>query len=91
MFRQQRQQSARKLSKDTERLLKDLKKQPPATEISVKNQQRITLSKIANDFSSALNNYQRVQRECIAKEKFALKGGQPGVDESTSSPSTLDL
>ena len=74
------------MSKDTERLLRDLKKQPEAANPTVKNQQRITLSKVANEFSSALNDYQRVQRECIDKEKFAINKGKPGTGAPSQTP-----
>jgi len=77
---QQRQLSARKLCKETEKLLKDLKKSPPPSTPSAKNQHRITLTKIANEFSAVIGDYQRVQREVIDKEKFALKKGPTPTD-----------
>jgi len=41
-----------------------------------KRERRVTLTKLANSFSNALNDFQRAQRESLEKEKQAMKQQQ---------------
>ena len=72
-FRQQRQQATRKLCKDTERFLKELKALPSPEQESERRQRRVMLTKLANTFSNCLNEFQKAQRESLEKEKMAMK------------------
>merc|ERR1711976_161604 len=80
---QQRQATARKLCHDTERFLKDLKDLPQPETPGEKRERRVTLTKLANSFSNALNDFQRAQRETLDKEKLARKE-QSGNQENNS-------
>merc|ERR1711970_242117 len=73
---QQKQQVTRKLCKDTERFLKELKDLPPPEQDSEKRQRRVMLTKLANTFSNCLNEFQRAQRESLDKERAAMKSQQ---------------
>ena len=75
-FSQQKQQVTRKLCKDTERFLKELKDLPPPEQDSEKRQRRVMLTKLANTFSNCLNEFQRAQRESLDKERAAMKSQQ---------------
>jgi len=70
---QQRQQATRKLCKDTERFLKELKALPSPEQESERRQRRVMLTKLANTFSNCLNEFQKAQRESLEKEKMAMK------------------
>merc|ERR1712241_853830 len=73
---QQKQQTTRKLCKDTERFLKELKDLPPPEQDAEKRQRRVMLTKLANTFSNCLNEFQRAQRESLDKERAAMKSQQ---------------
>merc|ERR1711892_481049 len=73
---QQKQQVTRKLCKDTERFLKELKDLPPPEQDSEKRQRRVMLTKLANTFSNCLNEFHRAQRESLDKERAAMKSQQ---------------
>lgn len=66
----------RKLCKDTERFLKELKDLPPPEQDADKRQRRVMLTKLANTFSNGLNEFQRAQRESLEKERAAMKSQQ---------------
>jgi len=73
---QQKQQVTRKLCKDTERFLKELKDLPAPEQDADKRQRRVMLTKLANTFSNCLNEFQRAQRESLEKERAAMKSQQ---------------
>lgn len=73
---QQRQTTARKLCHDTERFLKDLKDLPAPETPGEKRERRVTLTKLANSFSNALNEFQRAQRDSLEKGKSAMRAQQ---------------
>lgn len=78
---QQRQQATRKLCKDTERFLKDLKALPNPEQESERRQRRVMLTKLANTFSNCLNEFQKAQRESLEKEKMAMKSQATNQEE----------
>ncbi|XP_033645168.1 syntaxin-7-like isoform X1 [Asterias rubens] len=61
------------LAKDTNRMLKDLSSAPPPISPSDQRQQRMQKERFTSDFTAALNQFQRVQREAAQKEREGVK------------------
>ncbi|XP_038057630.1 syntaxin-7-like isoform X2 [Patiria miniata] len=61
------------LAKDTNRMLKDLNNAPASVSQSDQRQQRMQKERFTSDFSAALNQFQRVQREAAQKEREGVK------------------
>uniref|UniRef100_H2ZSY9 Syntaxin-7 n=1 Tax=Latimeria chalumnae TaxID=7897 RepID=H2ZSY9_LATCH len=63
---QQKQQYVNQLAKETDRRIKDFAALPTTTE---QRQRKIQKDRLVNDFSAALANFQRIQRQAAEKEK----------------------
>ncbi|XP_038057635.1 syntaxin-7-like [Patiria miniata] len=61
------------LAKDTNRMLKDLNNAPASVSQSDQRQQRMKKGRFTSDFSAALNQFQRVQREAAQKKREEIK------------------
>lgn len=64
---QQKQQHANQLAKETDRQMKEFGALPVTTD--QQRQRKIHKDRLVNDFSNALNNFQRTQRHAAEKEK----------------------
>ncbi|XP_039873416.1 syntaxin-7-like isoform X2 [Simochromis diagramma] len=80
---QQKQQQGNHLAKETDRLMKAFTALPVGPD---QRQRKIQRERLLNDFSAALNSFQKSQREAASKEKefvarvrasSRLSGGQP--------------
>ncbi|KAJ0000581.1 hypothetical protein NQD34_012423 [Periophthalmus magnuspinnatus] len=69
---QQLQHYTNQLAKETNRHLKDLGALAPPTSPSEQRQQKLQRERLMNDFSSALQNFQTVQRRAAEKEKESV-------------------
>lgn len=67
------QHYTQQLAKDTNHILKQLNDIPPPTSISDQRQQKVQKENLAELFSSALNEFQEVQRLAYSKEKDLIK------------------
>lgn len=70
------------LAKDTNKMLKDLNSIPPPFSPSDQKQQKIAKERLTSEFSSALNQFQRVQRDAAQREQAFYDKARAG---STSS------
>ncbi|XP_038057636.1 syntaxin-7-like [Patiria miniata] len=61
------------LAKDTNRMLKDLNNAPASVSQSDQRQQRMQKERFTSDFSAALNQFQRAQREAAQKKREEIK------------------
>ncbi|XP_072015388.1 syntaxin-12-like isoform X2 [Amphiura filiformis] len=61
------------LAKDTNRMLKELNSIPLPSSQSDQRQQRMQKERLTNDFTTALNQFQRVQREAVTKERESVQ------------------
>ncbi|ERE85948.1 syntaxin-12-like protein [Cricetulus griseus] len=75
---QQLQHSTNQLAKETNELLKELGSLPLPLSASEQRQQRLQKERLMNDFSSALNNFQAVQRRVSEKEKESIARARAG-------------
>ncbi|KAL6053288.1 hypothetical protein STEG23_009383, partial [Scotinomys teguina] len=75
---QQLQHSTNQLAKETNELLKELGSLPLPLSASEQRQQRLQKERLMNDFSSALNNFQAVQRKVSEKEKESIARARAG-------------
>ncbi|NXF95106.1 STX12 protein, partial [Eubucco bourcierii] len=75
---QQLQHSANRLAKDTNEYLKELGSLPLPLSASEQRQQRLQKERLMNDFSTALNNFQAVQRRVSEKEKETVARARAG-------------
>lgn len=69
---QQTQTTTKRLCQDTEKLLNELKGLPAPESPAEKRERRITLTRLANNYSNALNEYQKSSRELLNREKEAM-------------------
>ncbi|XP_006239128.1 syntaxin-12 isoform X1 [Rattus norvegicus] len=75
---QQFQHSTNQLAKETNELLKELGSLPLPLSASEQRQQKLQKERLMNDFSSALNNFQVVQRKVSEKEKESIARARAG-------------
>ncbi|KFO94731.1 Syntaxin-12, partial [Buceros rhinoceros silvestris] len=75
---QQLQHSANCLAKETNEYLKELGSLPLPLSASEQRQQRLQKERLMNDFSTALNNFQAVQRRVSEKEKETVARARAG-------------
>lgn len=61
------------LAKDTNRMLKELNSIQIPNSQSDQRQQRMQRERLTNDFTTALNQFQRVQRDAVAKERESVQ------------------
>jgi len=61
------------IAKDTGRSMKDLANLPGPTNQSEQRERKIKRERLMNDFTSALNNFQALQRQATEKEKASVK------------------
>ncbi|XP_070705871.1 syntaxin-7 isoform X2 [Pempheris klunzingeri] len=80
---QQKQQQGNHLAKETDRLIKAFSALPVGSD---QRQRKIQKERLLNDFSAALNNFQKIQRQAADKERefvarvrasSRVSGGQP--------------
>lgn len=80
---QQKQQQGNQLAKETDRLMKTFSALPIGPD---QRQRKIQRERLLNDFSAALNSFQKIQRQAADKEKefvarvrasSRVSGGQP--------------
>ncbi|KAF4793725.1 nuclear inhibitor of protein phosphatase 1 isoform X1 [Turdus rufiventris] len=81
---QQLQHSANRLAKETNEYLKELGSLPLPLSASEQRQQRLQKERLMNDFSTALNNFQAVQRRVSEKEKETVARARAGSRISVS-------
>ncbi|NXN97455.1 STX12 protein, partial [Rhinopomastus cyanomelas] len=75
---QQLQHTANRLAKETNEYLKELGSLPLPLSASEQRQQRLQKERLMNDFSTALNNFQAVQRRVSEKEKETVARARAG-------------
>ncbi|XP_009959925.1 PREDICTED: syntaxin-12 [Leptosomus discolor] len=75
---QQLQHSANCLAKETNEYLKELGSLPLPLSASEQRQQRLQKERLMNDFSTALNNFQAIQRRVSEKEKETVARARAG-------------
>lgn len=63
---QQKQQQGNQLAKDTDRLIKAFAALPPGPD---QRQRKLQKERLLNDFSAALNSFQKIQRQAANKER----------------------
>ncbi|XP_029985066.1 syntaxin-7 [Sphaeramia orbicularis] len=63
---QQKQQQGNQLAKETDKLMKTFSALPVGTD---QRQRKIQKERLLNDFSAALNNFQKIQRQAADKER----------------------
>ncbi|XP_054617904.1 syntaxin-7 [Dunckerocampus dactyliophorus] len=89
---QQNQQQGNQLAKETDRLIKSFSALPVGAD---QRQRKIQKERLLNDFSVALNNFQRTQREAADKERefvarvrasSRVSGGQPEAHYGNVTP-----
>jgi len=66
------QTTTKRLCQDTEKLLNELKSLPAPDVQAEKRERRITLTRLANNYSNALNEYQKSSRELLNREKASI-------------------
>jgi len=66
------QTTTKRLCQDTEKLLNELKSLPAPDVQAEKRERRITLTRLANNYSNALNEYQKSTRELLNREKASI-------------------
>ncbi|KAG8005380.1 Syntaxin-12, partial [Nibea albiflora] len=76
--RQQIQHYTNQLAKETNKHLKELGSIPLPSSPSEQRQQKIQRERLMNDFSTALNNFQAVQRRAAEKEKESIARARAG-------------
>ncbi|KFV43235.1 Syntaxin-12, partial [Tyto alba] len=82
---QQLQHSANRLAKETNEYLKELGSLPLPLSASEQRQQRLQKERLMNDFSTALNNFQAIQRRVSEKEKETVARARAGSRISVKS------
>ncbi|XP_071500677.1 syntaxin-12-like isoform X1 [Diadema antillarum] len=65
----ERQHYTNQLAKDTNKMLKDLNSIPPSYNPSDQKQQKMQKERLTNEFTTALNQFQKVQRDAAQKER----------------------
>ncbi|XP_029475242.1 syntaxin-12 isoform X2 [Rhinatrema bivittatum] len=75
---QQIQHSTNQIAKDTNQCLKELGTLPLPLSLSEQRQQKLQKERLMNDFSSALNNFQTIQRRVSEKEKEMVARARAG-------------
>ncbi|XP_061901111.1 syntaxin-7-like isoform X1 [Entelurus aequoreus] len=94
---QQNQQQGNQLAKDTDRLIKAFSALPVGVD---QRQRKIQKERLLNDFSAALNNFQRTQRDAADKERefvarvrasSRVSGGQPEAHYGNVTPFSSDV
>ncbi|TNN45545.1 Syntaxin-12 [Liparis tanakae] len=75
---QQIQHYTNQLAKETNKHLKELGSIPLPPSPSEQRQQKIQRDRLMNDFSSALNNFQSIQRRAAEKEKESVARARAG-------------
>ncbi|XP_042296752.1 syntaxin-12 [Sceloporus undulatus] len=75
---QQLQHTANRLAKETNEYLKELGSLPLPLSTSEQRQQKLQKERLMNDFSTALNNFQAVQRRVSEKEKETIARARAG-------------
>ncbi|XP_066273390.1 syntaxin-12-like isoform X7 [Branchiostoma lanceolatum] len=68
----QMQHYTNQLAKDTNKYLKDLSNLPNPSSQSEQRQRKMQRDRLTNDFSTALNNFQTVQRRAAEKERESV-------------------
>uniref|UniRef100_A0A8D0GGY0 Syntaxin-12 n=1 Tax=Sphenodon punctatus TaxID=8508 RepID=A0A8D0GGY0_SPHPU len=81
---QELQHTANRLAKETNVYLKELGSLPLPLSASEQRQQKLQKERLMNDFSSALNNFQAVQRRVSEKEKETVARARAGSRLSVS-------
>lgn len=84
---QQIQHNTNQLAKDTNKHLKELGSVSLPSSIPEQRQQKIQRERLMNDFSTALNNFQAVQRRAAEKEKESVARARAGSRLSTEDSS----
>ncbi|TMS12215.1 syntaxin-7 [Larimichthys crocea] len=93
---QQKQQQGNQLAKDTDRLMKAFSALPVGPD---QRQRKIQRERLVNDFSAALNSFQKTQRKAADKERefvarvrasSRVSGGQPDDSFGNVSPFPSD-
>ncbi|KAI1240947.1 hypothetical protein IHE44_0009399 [Lamprotornis superbus] len=73
--RQQKQQYTNQLAKETDKYIKEFGSLPATSE---QRQRKIQKDRLVGEFTTALTNFQRLQRQAAEKEKdFVARGGAP--------------
>ncbi|KAJ7417041.1 Syntaxin-7 [Pitangus sulphuratus] len=81
---QQKQQYTNQLAKETDKYIKEFGSLPATSE---QRQRKIQKDRLVGEFTTALTNFQRLQRQAAEKEKdFVARGGAP---EDTYKEGTL--
>ncbi|XP_051265285.1 syntaxin-7 [Dicentrarchus labrax] len=89
---QQKQQQGNQLAKETDRLIKTFSALPVGAD---QRQRKIQKERLLNDFSAALNSFQKIQRQAADKERefvarvrasSRVSGGQPDDSFGNVSP-----
>ncbi|KAM4633882.1 syntaxin-7 [Polymixia lowei] len=80
---QQKQQQGNQLAKDTDRLIKAFSSLPVDTD---QRQRKLQKERLLNDFSSALNSFQRTQRQAADKEREFVARVRASSRVSTGQP-----
>ncbi|XP_075867532.1 syntaxin-12 [Nelusetta ayraudi] len=83
---QQIQHYTNQVAKETNKYLKDLGSIPLPSSPSEQRQQKLQRERLMNDFSSALNNFQAVQRQAAEKEKESVARARAGSRISAEDP-----
>ncbi|XP_066273385.1 syntaxin-7-like isoform X2 [Branchiostoma lanceolatum] len=91
----QMQHYTNQLAKDTNKYLKDLSNLPNPSSQSEQRQRKMQRDRLTNDFSTALNNFQTVQRRAAEKERESVSraranSGLPPVSNASTSPNPFD-
>uniref|UniRef100_A0A4W6ERI5 Syntaxin-7 n=1 Tax=Lates calcarifer TaxID=8187 RepID=A0A4W6ERI5_LATCA len=93
---QQKQQQGNQLAKDTDRLIKAFAALPVGPD---QRQRKIQKDRLLNDFSAALNSFQKTQRQAADRERefvarvrasSRVSGGQPEDNFGNASPFQSD-
>ncbi|KAM9355740.1 syntaxin-7 isoform 2-T3 [Pholidichthys leucotaenia] len=93
---QQKQQQGNHLAKETDRLMKTFTALPAGPD---QRQRKLQKERLLNEFSAALNSFQKMQRQVASKEReivarvrahSRLSGGQPEDSFGTVSPIPSD-
>ncbi|NXU65202.1 STX7 protein, partial [Horornis vulcanius] len=72
---QQKQQYTNQLAKETDKYIKEFGSLPATSE---QRQRKIQKDRLVGEFTTALTNFQRLQRQAAEKEKdFVARGGAP--------------
>ncbi|XP_035698799.1 syntaxin-12-like isoform X2 [Branchiostoma floridae] len=92
----QMQHYTNQLAKDTNKYLKDLSNLPSPSSQSEQKQRKMQRERLTNDFSTALNNFQTVQRRAAEKERESVSraranSGLPPVSNASPNPFDDDV